>query len=446
MNSLPSLLSYAIPLSILFYLLYSIRHNVSLIGTLPLFFLLGNGAYLPAPNQSLFGSAIPINLSDISFVFLLFSISFVRGKCNQCASTKINPISFISYLLSLYLFLIFLITATSSPTYSLHTLRIAKSYLYLPLGILLWNVYFSKLSIENMVIFIRVLCYITFPLSILYILSSTGLSIYSQDFYGQYRINGVDIIRDFATIPVFLLISFSFNFFFLSRRPFPYVMLIAFIGAIIATATRSFILSAIVAVAVYTILHAFYSNSLSRFFLVILRIVFLLFILYSLFTFGPESFQFSFDRFENLYTEGLSDKNVVFRVDQFNSMQAETQQFSGTLLGFGYLLDSSDSFYSISRTGDLMWASTLTHFGYIGSSIYALLFLVPIFTLIIFRPSPSTLSLYTLSAQVIIAALIMSFAGTGFPISGFVGAIPFAILSTLISRSTNKSPKAKAVF
>ena len=442
-----SILHYIVPLSLFVFILNSVRRNFSLLGLFSLFVLLGKGAFLPAPNLSLLGSVIPINLTDISLILLLLSLRSIKSSYPTITSSNHNSIISFSILLIFFLTLTLLFTILKSPSMALHSFRTAINYLYLPFGIILWNAYFSRLSIKNLLSFLQTLTYITLPLAILYILSAKGIPIYSIDFYAEYRYNGVDVIRDFSTIPVFLLLSFFFtlntnmNFFITS------LLLAIFTGAAIATATRSFMLSALFSVVIFIIYTLVYAKSFTNLKSLFYRMLSFLFIIYILFSYGPASFGFSFDRLNVLYENQLSDNNVAFRIDQFGYIQNETQQNSGTLWGLGFLLETeSNSLMKITRTGDLMWTSLLSHFGYIGTSLYALLFLSSIFILLKHTPSSSTLSLHVLSAQLIFAILFMSFAGTGFPVSGFIGSIPFALLSTLALRSTKAPTKHKVVI
>ncbi len=314
-------------------------------------------------------------------LFLLFVFAFYFLKNTAMINHK--KTKRIQMLLLCYIFLVLLQVAVPFFLSGVGNFGIIISMIVrasFPIYVLIWIYIFKRISHESADKLIKAIVFITFFQSIMYILNGMGFNIYPSSIYLETQFEGIRIIRDFKTIPVYIFIALPILMVSHSLKDKYY--LIVTLVAVVMTYTRS----VIIAVGVSFIAHLvfFFNKTIFDKKFILMSIVIGYSIVLLLISFGGYMGGYSRyigDRFEQVNETGYEESSLGSRSETFLYV-IERNTLILNLFGNGFNLGGAIDRYEdaqTSLTADSTWTQLLYYSGIFGgvlvASIYLILFL-----------------------------------------------------------------------
>lgn len=263
--------------------------------------------------------------SDFLF-FMVFLISLFLIKI------KFPKIGYFgSRMIVLYFIYLFTLFAVDCFTYkdSAEVLLTSRNLLYIPLAYLLWSSIYQSVSRSQYEAFLKILFYITPVSALLYVLNSSGiLTLYPREIiYSEVEMEPTNSLRDFATIPIFLIpvLVISVQSLLMTilkiKKYIIYINLIILPIALLFTFTRSLFIMVFMQLIIMTVFYCINKG------LTGMKQVFIFIFLLGIFCFSiyltakkvfPGQVEYFASRFLNVSDEGLKEQNVDIRITYLN--------------------------------------------------------------------------------------------------------------------------------
>ena len=431
-----NILQYLVPLILLGYLGYQARKSFAGVVALFLFPAFGANAYLRVSDLGL-----PIKEIDVFFLSILIMWIIVRKlRPVRSINLRISP----GFILAAFVVLMFFVHLFIGIFVGLPASIIPSFFrmeAYFGLGFFLWADVFSRFHKDEIWNLFYILSIPTVFLSILYMLSAVGFSVYPYKSYLIEYVDRQEIIRDFVTSPKFLFLALTV---ILLRRKMNAKWLIALsilVVALFFLYTRVYTIQFVCIFFLSFIWHLFRNRQ--KWMLAVQYSFFLFVAVFVTVAFdlgNSTQFAYFFARFQEFFNYGINTRNLAFRMDLVS--QAYTTLVSNGLILWGNgMKDYANINLGILNTiMDSGLAFVLFNFGLIATVFYCLQMLVAgidSFRLMRNRNfDRSRLGAYLFITMItyIIAILNLSYV-----YDGVLGVIPLSLIYVESLRKTNNN-------
>jgi hypothetical protein len=370
-----SVLKLIVPIAVLGFVFLRLKRTTFFLISIPLILSLGQSVYFEDYLFTLHLPFVPFTLSWQETVFLILVLAWLLTRY---LFPKINILYkrisglFMANMWLLFILFQLILSFILEDRSAIQGLLGSKSFLILPLSILLFIDIFRRSSFTDVLLFITTVSRCMVLLAILNILSAVGIPVYEVDPQRiTYFTKGM-IVRQSATFPPLVPLALSY---YLTQNRMQLRLLAAIMILFLAmflTGTRSYLIPGLLIILasaiIPIILRRSFLQGLKRIALYSFGVLILLIFMQSAL---PENVDFILSRTVEFAIKKTQAETLVQRTSSFDEIknyQSKNNQFIG--IGVGKPQEEIDSAKPEGRYNDMLWSYLLFYFGYPGVILF----------------------------------------------------------------------------